>query len=286
MLKSIGFTPAQVTATYLAQISIPAVAGAVAGTILGNSWVLPVIGLYEVQGAHVSVPLWINLTAPLGMLALAGLAAAVPGGAGRAAARGRGDHRRAGAPGRARRGGVPAGRAAGAAGDGDDRAGRPVLPPGPVRGHAGRPAVRAHRGRAGHQPERLHPQDQPQRDPRTGAAADRLPRQTVHASPPARPPPSGPRYAPSREHCTTSPRPTCNTSARPGGHRSSRDIHGERRRGRAAGPAADDLRLRRRLVVAGLEPDQRALVQRPRPGRCQHRLRRPTPAGRRATASR
>jgi len=78
VLKSIGFTPAQVTATYLAQISIPAVAGAVAGTILGNWWVLPVIGLYEVQGAHVSVPLWINLTAPLGMLALAGLAAAVP----------------------------------------------------------------------------------------------------------------------------------------------------------------------------------------------------------------
>jgi putative ABC transport system permease protein len=78
VLKSIGFTPAQVTAVYLTQISIPAIAGAVAGTILGNWWVLPVIGLYEVQGAHVSVPLWINLTAPLGMLALTGLAAAVP----------------------------------------------------------------------------------------------------------------------------------------------------------------------------------------------------------------
>jgi putative ABC transport system permease protein len=78
VLKSIGFTPAQVAATYLVQVSIPAVVGAVAGTILGNSWVLPVIGLYEVQGAHVSVPLWINLSAPLGMLALAGLAATVP----------------------------------------------------------------------------------------------------------------------------------------------------------------------------------------------------------------
>jgi putative ABC transport system permease protein len=78
VLKSIGFTPAQVTAAYLSQISIPAIVGAVAGTILGNSWVLPVIGLYEVQGAHVSVPLWINLTAPLGMLGLAGLAAMVP----------------------------------------------------------------------------------------------------------------------------------------------------------------------------------------------------------------
>ena len=80
VLKSIGFTPTQVTNVYLTQISIPAVAGAVAGTILGNSWVLPVIGLYEIQGARVSVPLWINLTAPLGLLVLAGLAAMVPAG--------------------------------------------------------------------------------------------------------------------------------------------------------------------------------------------------------------
>ena len=50
VLKSIGFTPAQVAASYLAQISIPAVAGAVAGTILGNWWVLPVIGLYGSRG--------------------------------------------------------------------------------------------------------------------------------------------------------------------------------------------------------------------------------------------
>jgi putative ABC transport system permease protein len=78
VLKSIGFTPGQVTAVYLAQISLPAVAGAVAGTVLGNAWVLPVLGLFEVPGARVFVPLWINLTVPLGMLALTGLAAAVP----------------------------------------------------------------------------------------------------------------------------------------------------------------------------------------------------------------
>jgi putative ABC transport system permease protein len=78
VLKSIGFTPGQVAAVYLAQISIPAVAGAVAGTVLGNWWVLPVIDLYPVQGERVFVPLWINLTVPLGMLALAGVAAAVP----------------------------------------------------------------------------------------------------------------------------------------------------------------------------------------------------------------
>ena len=78
VLKSIGFTPGQVTALYLAQVSIPAAAGAVVGTVLGNWWVLPVIDLYPVQGERVFVPLWINLTVPLGMLALAGVAAAVP----------------------------------------------------------------------------------------------------------------------------------------------------------------------------------------------------------------
>jgi putative ABC transport system permease protein len=46
--------------------------------VLGNWWVLPVIDLYPVQGERVFVPLWINLTVPLGMLALAGVAAAVP----------------------------------------------------------------------------------------------------------------------------------------------------------------------------------------------------------------
>jgi len=78
VLKSIGFTPAQVTATYLAQISIPVVAGVVAGTLLGSWWVLPVINPYPIDGVKVFIPLWINLTVPLGMLALAGLAAAVP----------------------------------------------------------------------------------------------------------------------------------------------------------------------------------------------------------------
>jgi putative ABC transport system permease protein len=78
VLKSIGFTPGQVAATYLAQISIPAVAGAVAGTLLGNRWVLPVINPYPAGGVNVFIPLWISLTAALGTLALAGLAAAVP----------------------------------------------------------------------------------------------------------------------------------------------------------------------------------------------------------------
>ena len=43
VLKCIGFTPAQVAATYLGQLGIPALAGAIAGTVLGNYWVFPLL---------------------------------------------------------------------------------------------------------------------------------------------------------------------------------------------------------------------------------------------------
>ena len=76
VLKSIGFTPAQVAASYLGQIGMPALAGAIAGTVLGDWWVLP-----ELNGgpfAAQPVPLWINITVPLGMLALTGLVTLAP----------------------------------------------------------------------------------------------------------------------------------------------------------------------------------------------------------------
>jgi putative ABC transport system permease protein len=78
VLKSIGFTPAQVAATYLAQLGIPALAGAVAGTALGNRWVLPLIQVRSLFKVTVAVPLWITVAVPAGMLALTGLAALVP----------------------------------------------------------------------------------------------------------------------------------------------------------------------------------------------------------------
>jgi putative ABC transport system permease protein len=77
VLKSIGFTPGQVTAVYLAQIGLPALIGAVIGAVLGNHWALPLIRMAPVP-TQVSVPSWIDLAAPAGMLALTGLAAAVP----------------------------------------------------------------------------------------------------------------------------------------------------------------------------------------------------------------
>lgn len=80
VLKSIGCTPAQVAAAYLAQLGVPAVAGCAAGTALGNYWVLPELnnsaGAFQI--AHQAVPLWINVAVPLGMCLLAGLAALGP----------------------------------------------------------------------------------------------------------------------------------------------------------------------------------------------------------------
>jgi putative ABC transport system permease protein len=80
VLKSIGFTPTQVAAAYIAQTGMPALAGVAAGTVLGNWWVAPMLNaganLFKAGAQH--VPLWINVTVPVGMCALVGLAALVP----------------------------------------------------------------------------------------------------------------------------------------------------------------------------------------------------------------
>ena len=78
VLKSIGFTPVQIAATYLAQLGAPALAGALAGTVLGSLWVLPQIQETPVFGVRVAVPVWIDAAVPAGMVALAGLAALLP----------------------------------------------------------------------------------------------------------------------------------------------------------------------------------------------------------------
>jgi ABC-type antimicrobial peptide transport system permease subunit len=78
VLKSIGFTPAQVVAVYLTQLGIPALAGSLAGTALGSRWVLPRIQENPVFNVTVAVPAWIDIAVPAAMLALTGLAALVP----------------------------------------------------------------------------------------------------------------------------------------------------------------------------------------------------------------
>jgi putative ABC transport system permease protein len=80
VLKSIGFTPWQVAASYLAQIGAPAIAGLALGTVAGNLWAGPMLnvaaGLFQVGVQH--VPLWIDVAVPVGMCALVALAALVP----------------------------------------------------------------------------------------------------------------------------------------------------------------------------------------------------------------
>ena len=160
VLKSIGFTPAQVAATYLAQIGIPALAGAIAGTVLGNWWVLPLLNGASPFAAARGRPAVDQHHRPAGHARADRAGGAGPGAAGRAAVRGGGDRRRAGAPGRARVRRAPARRPAAAAPAGVDRPGRPVHPPRPLGGHPGRGHVRADRGGARDRPGHLPREDQ------------------------------------------------------------------------------------------------------------------------------
>ncbi|HET6193998.1 MAG TPA: ABC transporter permease [Trebonia sp.] len=80
VLKSIGFTPAQVVACYVLLVAVPAVTGAAVGLVVGNLLAVP---LYR-QNAQVyqvgvlGVPFWVDIVVPLAVIALTVLAAAGP----------------------------------------------------------------------------------------------------------------------------------------------------------------------------------------------------------------
>jgi putative ABC transport system permease protein len=80
ILKSIGFSPAQVVAAYAGQVAIPAVTGCVLGVVLGNVLALPL--LKQTANAFgvgaLTVPAWVDAAVPLGMLAVVGVAALLP----------------------------------------------------------------------------------------------------------------------------------------------------------------------------------------------------------------
>jgi putative ABC transport system permease protein len=80
LLKSIGFTPGQIAGAYVGQVVFPALAGAAAGTFLGNEWVVPSLNnsraLFQVPVQ--AVPAWINVAVPLGLCMLGALAGLVP----------------------------------------------------------------------------------------------------------------------------------------------------------------------------------------------------------------
>jgi putative ABC transport system permease protein len=80
VLKSIGFTPAQVVASYVLLVAVPALLGCLAGAVCGNLLAIPLLR----QNAHVyqvgvlGVPFWVDLTVPLAVLALTAAGAVPP----------------------------------------------------------------------------------------------------------------------------------------------------------------------------------------------------------------
>jgi putative ABC transport system permease protein len=80
ILKSIGFTPAQVVGAYTGLITVPAVAGCIGGVLLGNALSVPLLSstatVYGV-GA-LGVPVWVDVFVPCAMCCLAAIAALLP----------------------------------------------------------------------------------------------------------------------------------------------------------------------------------------------------------------
>jgi putative ABC transport system permease protein len=80
VLKSIGFTPGQVVATYAGQVALPALVGCLAGVAVGNVLAVPLLGqtasVYRV--GVLLVPGWVDVCVPAAMCCLAAVAAVVP----------------------------------------------------------------------------------------------------------------------------------------------------------------------------------------------------------------
>ena len=77
VLKSIGFSPGQVVASYVIQVAVPALVGCVVGVVAGNLLSVPLLSqTAQVYGVGaLAVPVWVDVAVPLAMLGLAGLAA-------------------------------------------------------------------------------------------------------------------------------------------------------------------------------------------------------------------
>ncbi|WP_405888277.1 ABC transporter permease [Streptomyces sp. NBC_01136] len=80
ILKSLGFTPAQVVRAYVAQALIPATVGTALGVVLGNLMAIP--ALHEAQRAYstgsLAVAPWIDLAVPAAALAAVAATALAP----------------------------------------------------------------------------------------------------------------------------------------------------------------------------------------------------------------
>ena len=80
ILKSLGFTPAQVALAYAAQIALPALVGCLIGVGAGNLLAVPLLRQNaDVYGVgRLGVPIWVDVAVPVGICVLAALAALLP----------------------------------------------------------------------------------------------------------------------------------------------------------------------------------------------------------------
>jgi putative ABC transport system permease protein len=80
VLKAIGFTPAQVTGSYVLQVAVPALAGGVVGAVLGVLLAIPILSQNaSVYGVgSLSIPLWVDVAVPLVILGLTAVGAMLP----------------------------------------------------------------------------------------------------------------------------------------------------------------------------------------------------------------
>ena len=80
VLKSIGFTPAQVVASYVLLVAVPAVLGCVIGAFCGNLLAVPLLrqNAQVYQVGALGVPAWVDVTVPLAVLALTAVGAIPP----------------------------------------------------------------------------------------------------------------------------------------------------------------------------------------------------------------
>ncbi|MDX6392731.1 MAG: putative transport system permease protein [Streptosporangiaceae bacterium] len=80
VLKAIGFTPAQVTGSYVLQVAVPALAGCVVGAVLGVLLAIPILSQNaSVYGVgSLSIPLSVVVAVPLVILGLTAVGAMLP----------------------------------------------------------------------------------------------------------------------------------------------------------------------------------------------------------------
>ena len=80
VLKFVGFTPAQVAASYVLLSAVPALAGCLAGAACGNLLAIPMLSVnaHVYQVGTLGVPLWVDVAVPLATFALTAAAAVPP----------------------------------------------------------------------------------------------------------------------------------------------------------------------------------------------------------------